>query len=276
MTEFWNYKFDDTAQFIETFDELPLWSSSFGLLLLKHIHLNPNQTVLDIGSGTGFPLFELSERLGETCKCYGIDIWKNANDRAKKKIKNYGITNVELIEGSADKLPFNNGYIDLIVSNLGINNFDNPDVIFSECFRVLKLNGKIALTTNLNGHWKEFYNIFEETLYQLNKKEQIIKLNEQQEHRGTVETISKLFINNGFKITKSIEETFEMRFLNGSAFLNHHFIKVGWLSSWQSIIKEDEWTTVFKKLEENLNKFSEEKGGLTLTVPMLFIEGQKQ
>lgn len=275
MTEFWNYKFDDTAEFVETFDELPLWSSSFGLLLLKHLELKPNQIVLDIGSGTGFPLFELAERLGTTCKCYGLDIWKNANDRAKKKIKSYAVTNVELIEGSADKLPFNNESVDLIVSNLGINNFDNPKIVFAECYRVLKLKGKIALTTNLNGHWKEFYNIFEETFRQLNKNELIAKLTDQQDHRGTVETISKLFTDNGIKIARHFEEKFEMRFLNGSAFLNHHFIKVGWLSSWQSIIKEDEWSTVFKKLEENLNKLSDKEGGLILSVPMAFIEGQK-
>lgn len=275
MTEFWNFKFEDSAEFVDTFDELPLWSSTFGLLLLKYLDLKPNQTVLDLGSGTGFPIIELSERLGTTCKCYGLDIWKNANDRAKKKIKSYGIANVEFIEGSADKLPFPNESIDLVVSNLGINNFDNPEIVFSECFRILKHHGKIALTTNMNGHWKEFYNIFEETFRQLKKNELIAKLTDQQEHRGDKVTISKLFTENGFKITRHFEEKFEMRFLNGSAFLNHHFIKIGWLSSWQSLIKEDEWSTVFKKLEENLNELADKERGLTLSVPMLFIEGQK-
>ena len=163
MTEFWNYKFNDTTEFVETFDELPLWSASFGLLLLKHVHLKPNQTVLDIGSGAGFPLFELEERLGTSCKYYGLDPWKNANKRANKKIKNYETENVELHEGPADKIPFDKESIDLIVSNLGINNFDNPSKVFTECNRVLKPKSKLALTTNLNGHWKEFYNIFEET-----------------------------------------------------------------------------------------------------------------
>lgn len=66
-----------------------------------------------------------------------------------------------------------------------------------------------------------------------------------------------------------------MRFLNGSAFLNHHFIKLGWLSSWQNIIPQEDWQTVFKQLEENLNTFADKSDGLTLTVPMAFIEGQK-
>ena len=97
MTEYLSYNFNDTSEFIDTFDELPLWSASFGLLLLKHLELRPNLIVVDIGSGAGFPLMELAERLGKSCKLYGIDPWANANCRARKKIKNYGLTNVEII-----------------------------------------------------------------------------------------------------------------------------------------------------------------------------------
>lgn len=42
MTEYLSYQFEDSPDFVETFDELPLWSASFGLLLLKHLDLKPN------------------------------------------------------------------------------------------------------------------------------------------------------------------------------------------------------------------------------------------
>jgi len=86
---------------------------------LKHIELKPDLTVLDIGSGAGFPLFEIAGRHGNSCKCFGLDIWINANDRAKKKIINYETSNVKIIEGSAEEIPFDNQSIDFIVSNLG-------------------------------------------------------------------------------------------------------------------------------------------------------------
>lgn len=275
MTNFWDYTFTDSEEFVETFDELPLWSASFGLMLLKHVELKHNLTVLDIGSGAGFPLFELAERLGNSCKCYGLDPWKNANTRVKKKIKNYDTTNVEVMEGSAEKIPVDDSSIDLIVSNLGINNFENPDTVFTECKRVLKPGGKLALTTNLNGHWIEFYKVFEQTLAQNKKHGALEKLQEQQEHRGTVNSISNLFTDNGFKITRHFENKFEMRFLDGSAFLNHHFVKLGWLSSWQNIIPKEEWATFFPALEKNLNTVALKQKGLTLTVPMAFMEGEK-
>lgn len=276
MTEYLSYTFEDTPDFIETFDELPLWSASFGLLLLKHLALKPGITVIDIGSGAGFPLMELAGRLGKSCKLYGLDPWTNANQRANKKIKNYGLTNVEIINSSAEKIPFEDGAIDLIVSNLGINNFENPSMVFRECHRVLKPKGQLALTTNLNGHWKQFYNIFETTLKQLGKDNIIEKLSSHQEHRGTVDSIKKLFTDNGFIVRRHFEESFDMRFLDGSAFLNHYFVKLGWLESWKNLLPEKERPEIFTALEQNLNAYSMQSGGLTLTVPMAYMEGEKQ
>lgn len=275
MTEYLSYKFEDTPGFIQTFDELPLWSAPFGLLLLAHIEYKPGLTILDIGSGAGFPLMEIAARFGRSCKCYGLDIWVNANNRAKQKIKNYGLSNVEVIEGSAEKIPFDDGTIDLIVSNLGINNFDNPAIVFAECNRVLKPGGKLALTTNLDGHWKTFYEIFEATLRQSGKEALVGKLKEQEAHRGTVESISQLFTSNGFTIHQYHAGTFEMKFVDGSAFLNHYFVKLGWLPSWTGLLEEADRPAVFTLLEQNLNEHAVKNGGLSLTVPMAFIEGEK-
>jgi ubiquinone/menaquinone biosynthesis C-methylase UbiE len=270
-----DYTFIDNEEFINTFDELPLWSASFGLLLLKHIELKPNITVLDIGSGAGFPLLELANRLGDSCKVYGIDTWTNANKRAQQKIKNYGLTNVEIIECSAEKIPLASNTVDLIVSNLGINNFDNPLAVFSECARLLNRGGKLSLTTNINGHWKEFYQIFEATLLALGKQDIVNKLKIHQEHRGNLNSITQLYTEGGFKITHYAEDMFEMKFTDGTAFLNHYFVKLGWLSSWKNLLPVDEWKYIFRAVEENLNIYSLSKGGLTLSIPMLYMEGEK-
>ena len=274
MTDYLSYKFIDTPEFTNTYDELPLWSASFGLLLLKHLEYKQGLSILDIGSGAGFPLMEIAGRFGASCKCYGLDVWTNANNRTRQKIKNYGLTNVEIIEGSAEQIPFDNNSIDLIVSNLGINNFTNPAVVFRECSRILKPNGKLAITTNLNGHWQEFYNIFENTLRQAGKEQLIIKLKEEQAHRGTIESISTLFTANGFKLSRHYTDSFEMKFADGSAFLNHHFIKLGWLSSWKDLLAGEDMAALFTLLEQDLNAYATAHGGLTLSVPMVFIEGE--
>ncbi|MFZ7115913.1 MAG: class I SAM-dependent methyltransferase [Bacteroidota bacterium] len=270
MTEYLNYKFQDSSEFVNTFDELPLWSAPFGLLLLKHLELKPNLKVIDIGSGAGFPLLELAARLGNSCKLYGIDPWHNANNRAKEKIHNYGLTNVEIIESSAEQIPFDDGTIDLIVSNLGINNFSNPKQVFKECHRVLKPDGKLSLTTNLFGHWKEFYNIFYSTLEELKLHKYISNLKAEEEHRGTIESVSDLFTANGFAIDKVVSESFEMKFMDGTAFLNHHFIKLGWLEGWMKLFPESLLEDIFGALEKNLNVLSKKSGHLILNVPVAY------
>lgn len=274
MTEYLSYNFEDSQTFIDTFDELPLWSASFGLLLFKYLELKPNLTVLDIGSGSGFPLLELAGRLGASCRLYGLDPWENANQRAGQKIKNYGLHNVEIITGSAEKLPFDDNFIDLIVSNLGINNFAQPAVVFRECHRVLKPAGRLVLTTNLNGHWQEFYDIFETTLHRLGKPTIVAQLKLHQANRGTIESIAALFTDSGFAMRRHYKESFAMQFLDGSAFLNHYFVKLGWLASWKSLLPPEELVEIFTSLEQNLNAYSIKSGGLTLTVPMAYMEGE--
>lgn len=275
MTEYLSYKFHDSEAFVNSFDELPLWSAPFGLLLLKHLELKPNLTIADIGSGTGFPLIELAGRLGTSCKLFGIDPWKNANQRAKQKIQQYALSNVEIIECSAAKTPMENNAVDLIVSNLGIHNFDQPELVFQECNRILKPNGKLVITTNLNGHWKEFYAIFYDTLREIGKKNYLNVLRENEANRGTIESISTRFTENGFRICRYFEESFDMRFLDGSAFLNHHFVKPGWLTSWTALFPKEMLPSLFLALEKNLNEFAQRNNGLTLSVPMLYLEGEK-
>jgi ubiquinone/menaquinone biosynthesis C-methylase UbiE len=273
--DYLHYRFEDTPALVSAFDEAPLWSASFGLLLLKHVQLRPDITAIDIGCGAGFPLFELAGRSGQSCTFYGIDPWENAIARAKEKRQSYGYTNVELFTSSAEQIPLGDSSVDLAVSNLGINNFEKPGAVFAECARILKPGGKLALTTNINGHWKLFYDLFETALLQINKRDYIPQLSAQQTHRGSIDSLTQLFSGAGLRVTKVIEENLEMKFAGGTAFLKHHFVKLGWLSSWLEIFPEEERREVFTALEETLNTHAQAANGLHLNVPMVFMEGEK-
>jgi arsenite methyltransferase len=265
----------DDPETVAVYDELPLWSAMFGLLLLKHLPLRRDLTILDVGYGTGFPLLELAQRSGSTCKVYGIDPWEAARQRANRKAQVWQLQNVELHSGDAAVLPFPDGMFDLIVSNLGINNFRDPEAVLRECRRVTRPSAKVALTTNLQGHMQEFYAVFESTLRELGHETAVAQLRRHVEHRATLEGLTALFARTGFRMSTVHEERGTMRFVDGSALLRHSFIKLGFLEAWKAVLNPDAQAEAFARLEADLNRLAEAEGELALTIPMAYVEAER-
>jgi len=257
------------------YDDLPVWSAPFGLLLLDNFPIGEYTDYLDIGCGTGFPLLEIAQRLGNTCHSVGIDPWTEGVKRTQTKINTFQLENITIIEGDASDISFPANHFDLITSNLGINNFAHPDKVLSECYRVLKTNGSLCLTTNLTGTFTEFYDLYYETLLELCFVKYLPQFNEHVLHRGTEESVKKLIDSNGFKIKNTVSSIYKMRFLNGSAFLNHSNIILGFIKSWINMFEETDKKVFFDRFEGKLNEYSKKLGELKLTIPMYYIECQK-
>jgi arsenite methyltransferase len=256
---------------ITAYDELPLWSAMFGLLLLDEVPIAGVTVALDVGCGTGFPLIELAERLGPAAHVHGLDSWAAVLTRAAEKISSRETRNVTLHAGSATEMSFANDTFDLIVSNLGVNNFDDPARSIRECRRVAKPGGRIALTTNLQGHMQEFYAIFDEVLRGSGDREACERLEAHVRHRATVGSIRDLLENDGFSVRRVVERTGQMRFANGTALLNHYFIKLGFLDAWKKVVPDRE-AGIFTHLRRALDEAASRAGELRLTIPMAYVE----
>lgn len=267
-----DYRNPDIAS---AFDELSLWSSYFGRVLLENIPYKKNITALDVGCGTGFPLIEMAQRFGKTCRLYGIDLWEEAIQRAEHKKSVYGLSNVEIIYADAARMPFEDDTFGLITCNLGINNMESPGAVLKECYRTAKPGCTIALTTNPEGHMKEFYYIYEIALKELKLESFIPALKEQSKHRGTPESVKEDLTGAGFTVVKTIEESFTIRYLDGTSMLNHFLTILGFLDGWRNILPSEKHEEVFAALEERLNILAEIKGELKMTIPILYIEGVK-
>lgn len=272
LNKSFNWRLPEIAEYC---DEISLWSAPFGLMLLENIPIKPNMKVLDVGFGTGFPLIEIAQRLGSSSVVYGIDMWKAALDRAKRKLQAYKVNNVKIVEGDASELPFDDGFFDMVTANLVINNLEEPDKVMREIYRVLKPGGSFHTTSNLIGHMKEFYDVFEKTLTVLKMESCFPAFKTNIEHRLDTEIISNKLKSAGFNNIKPVESSFSMRFLNGSALLNHSFILLGFMDGWKAVIPDNDRVNFFTKLELNLNNYAENKGELKLTIPMIYIEAKK-
>ena len=111
--------------FTSVLEELPYWSAPSGLELLNTIQLRSNLKVLDTGSGSGYQMIELAQRLGNSSIIYGMEQEDEAFKRIIQIRNKYHLNNIEPIKGGMEKLPFADQYFDLIVSNIGMRNLEN-------------------------------------------------------------------------------------------------------------------------------------------------------
>ena len=277
MKDYLNHSFNpDDPDLISVIDELPLWSAPFGLKLLDTINLKPGINALDVGCGLGFPLIELSQRLGTSCNVYGIDPWESVIERINLKIKTYDLKNVIAIKGAAEELPFDDNFFDLIVSNNGINNVKDLHKSLNECSRVSKSGAQFTITLNLEDTMIEFYNLFEETLIKNNLAEEVKKMKEQiYSKRKPLEEIKKSLSETGFEIKSIKNDSFTLKFLNGATMFNHSLIKYWFLDGWKNLLKPDDLQNIFEQLENKLNSAAKETGEIILTVPFVTIDCRK-
>ena len=267
----------DFKGYADVADECSIWSAPFGLKLLDFIDYKKNITAIDIGFGTGFPLTEIALRLGESSTVYGIDPWTDAIVRANKKIEYYRINNIKIVEGVAESIPLGDNSVDLIVSNNGINNTTDINKVIAECSRIIKSGGQFIQTFNLDKSMFEFYGELEKVLYDLNMNTEIGLMRQHiYDKRRPLDEMISMIQNNGFIIRDLEHDQFNYKFSNGTAMLNHYFIRLAFMDSWIKILPENKQEQIFDTIEMRLNEKAKMLGGIKLTIPFVLINATKK
>lgn len=255
---------------------LPYWSAYFSNYLLHNMPLHKATRVIDIACGPGIPTIELAQRLGNGSKVVGVDKWSDAIKHGKRVIRSLCLKNVSFFEADVCNLPFEDNQFTTAVSVLGISNFEAPKNAMKEVRRILQPEGTLHITTNIVGHMKEFYIVFENTLIELGMEGYLTKLQAHIAHRPTISNIENLFKESGFALNFVQESAFQMVFANGSSFLNSEFIKFGFIPSWREVVEQEgERDRIFNIIESKLNQISDNVGALWLTIPMAYLEAKK-
>ena len=103
--------------------------------------LNPDDKILDIGTGTGALVNALLEK-SPTIESTGVDPSPEMLAHAKTKLKN----RATLIVAPAEHLPFENEEFDAIVSSSSLHFWEDKTKGLAETHRVLKPGGRLTLT----------------------------------------------------------------------------------------------------------------------------------
>ncbi len=115
---------------------------------LELLDVQEGEAVLEIGFGTGYCLVEIARCVGATGKAYGIDVTPEMVELAKKRLEKEGLAErVELCEGDAREMRYENRRFDVVYMAAALELFDTPDIpkVLAEIKRVIRPTGRLGV-----------------------------------------------------------------------------------------------------------------------------------
>ncbi|HEX8029771.1 MAG TPA: class I SAM-dependent methyltransferase [Vicinamibacterales bacterium] len=112
------------------------------------MRLNPKrgERILDLATGTGWASRLIARR---GAKVIGVDIAPDLLEAAREYAAAENLS-IDYRVGDAEKLPFDDGEFDAVVSSVGVMFASRPEAAARELARVTRNGGRIALTTWLS------------------------------------------------------------------------------------------------------------------------------
>ena len=117
--------------------------------VLNAAKIQPDDTVLDVGAGTGF-LTEGASKIAHNV--VALDFSEAMMGEARTKLKG---RNVKFKIGNVEHIPLPDGSVNAVIGNMILHHCLNPEVAIRDMARVLAPGGRLALS-DLQQHTYEF------------------------------------------------------------------------------------------------------------------------
>jgi len=117
--------------------------------LIERSGIKQSMRVLEVGCGSGAFVTFVARAVGKTGKVYALDIQPEMLKQLEAKLKkseNRDIKNIELILGSAYRLPFGDNSLDMMYMVTVLQEIPDKKKALKEARRVLKPEGILAVT----------------------------------------------------------------------------------------------------------------------------------
>ncbi len=110
------------------------------------IDLQPGQDVLDLGSGGGLDVLLSARRVAPGGMAFGVDMTDEMLELAQRNKAEAGVTNATFLKGTIENVPLPAASVDVVISNCVINLSSNKDAVLAEAYRVLRPQGRFAVS----------------------------------------------------------------------------------------------------------------------------------
>ena len=138
-----NLEFDDeTSRLVEEFHSCE-GAAERRRRINAALALKAGESILDVGSGPGNQIFELSSIVGPNGRVQGLDPAESAIAIASRRC--VGLSNVHFELGDAAQLPFEDETFDAVMSSQVFEYLDNVDGALQEINRVLRPGGRVLI-----------------------------------------------------------------------------------------------------------------------------------
>ncbi|MFA1820708.1 demethylmenaquinone methyltransferase [Virgibacillus oceani] len=134
------YKKYDSMNSIISFQRHKAWRKD----VMKRMKVEKGSKALDVCSGTGDWSVSLAEAVGEDGEVIGLDFSKNMLSVAEEKKEEMGLKQLQLVQGNAMELPFNDQIFDYVTIGFGLRNVADYQTVLKEMYRVTKPGGKVV------------------------------------------------------------------------------------------------------------------------------------
>jgi arsenite methyltransferase len=107
--------------------------------------LQPGESVVDLGSGSGMDVFFACTRVGPQGRVVGVDFTAEQLSKAQTLAVIAGFDQAEFRAGRIERLPVEDESADCVISNGVINLSPEKEAVFAEAARVLRPGGRLAI-----------------------------------------------------------------------------------------------------------------------------------
>jgi arsenite methyltransferase len=107
--------------------------------------IEQGEKVVDVGSGAGIDSLIAAHMVAPRGEVIGVDMTDAMISKANRAARENGFENVRFLKGYAEKLPVEDGWADVIISNGVLNLVPDKSAALKEMERVLKPGGRLQI-----------------------------------------------------------------------------------------------------------------------------------